>query len=195
MTILGELVGFGLVGALAVALFGGEEPGFATTVVFSLLAALLEGGVLAFAQWRVLRRSLEVGYAPWAWGTIWPAAIAYLVGMLAGPRLWDLGLSMATIAFVAVGMLLGIGALLGFGQWLVLRRLARGASWWVPCSALGWAGGVALAVVGVSLASDAGATWVLVGGSVASGVAMGAFVGLVTGVAFARIEPARSSSA
>ena len=189
MTILGELVGFGLVGALAAALFRGEEPTPALLAAFSIVAALLEGSALAFAQWRVIRGALRVRYAQWAFGTIWPAASAYLVGMIAIPRLWDADLSLRALALVAGVILLGMGALLGVGQWLVLRPVATGTAAWVPASSIAWAGGVAVAVIGVSLSSDAPALGWTIAGSVLSGIAMGAFVGVATSFAYIRLRP------
>ncbi len=36
------------------------------------------------------------------------------------------------------------GAVIGTAQWVVVRSLIREDGWWIPASAVGWAGGVAL---------------------------------------------------
>lgn len=45
---------------------------------------------------------------------------------------------------LALGMDLLIGAVVGLLQWLVLRSLIQGDGWWIPASALGWAGAAGL---------------------------------------------------
>ncbi len=39
---------------------------------------------------------------------------------------------------------LGYGAVIGTAQWVVLRPSVREDGWWIPVSAAGWAGGVAV---------------------------------------------------
>lgn len=187
MTTLGELVGFGLVGVLALGLFAGEEPGPLRLLLFCALAALTEGGILAYAQWRILRERINIRYASWAFATIWPAALAYIAGMWGGPALGTSGLSIPVL--LALGILLAalLGALLGTGQWLALRSRAHHANAWIPASAIAWTGGLILSVGGVSLASDLSPIGLVIVASAASGLAMGAFVGIVMSYAFDRI--------
>lgn len=187
---LGELIGFGLVGLLAFAmLVGGDEPSLRTLIAFSILAAVVEGGALAYAQWRALRTRVRVGYAAWALATIWPAALAYVAGMLLGPRVGTLGAPIALIIALAFAAALLLGALMGLGQWLVLRTRADRASWWIPANAIGWGIGLVAAVGGVSIASDASSVWMSVTVSVLAGLGMGATVGFVTSFAFLRLRP------
>lgn len=46
---------------------------------------------------------------------------------------------------------LGAGALVGLGQWLLVRRVVRAAAWWVPATACGWAAGMLGAFRGAGL--------------------------------------------
>jgi hypothetical protein len=112
--------------------------GWATGYVLSGLVTGLEFGVglvLGIAQWIVLRSLVR--QASW-----WIVASA--VG-------WALGYMVATKVLPAVAVVLHgavIGAIIGAMQWLVLRRWAQRAAWWIAISALGWAVGP---ILGASL--------------------------------------------
>ena len=73
----------------------------------------------------------------------------------------------STLGWVLGGGLIGeigIGAVTGILQWIVLRRQVRQAGWWVLASTAGWAGGWAVVIamippeVGVLAGAVVGAT-------------------------------------
>lgn len=61
---------------------------------------------------------------------------------------WILVTTLGWSIGVALGIELLIGAVVGTLQWLVLRPLIRDDGWWIPASAIGWAG----AAVGIGFA-------------------------------------------
>ena len=79
---------------------------------------------------------------------------------------------------------LALGPVLGFAQWLALRRHVRGAALWLPANALAWAFGMAVIFVGIGPALGGGGFGL---GSVAillftlacAGAVVGAIHGLV----------------
>jgi hypothetical protein len=95
----------------------------------------IAGALAGLYQWALLRKRLSglggwipVTVACWAAGT----AIAYgLTKAQASETLteWLIFLLAATAG----------GAILGAGQWLLLRRSLNRALWWIPASALAWA--------------------------------------------------------
>ena len=106
------------------------------------VAFLIQGGNsvgigVAALQALALRRHLEQA-ATWILATGVAAVVADVIGSLAtgavynrigqieGGYLWSLALSV-----------LAAGLLVGFAQWLILRRLVARAGWWIPVSGLG----------------------------------------------------------
>lgn len=155
-----------------------------------LLGAILGMGVVGFMQWFVLRR-----YLPAMRGLGWTLAtvlgqlvgmiLAFIVAVLLGPRLYlTFASSVETIggpiaqsvnAFVNGAVL---GTIIGFAQWLILRRYLQAAGWWVSATA-----------VAMALSSVVSALWlpgIGSGGLVAlpltmsiTGVIVGAFTGII----------------
>lgn len=112
----------------------------------SVLAGLVGGAALGFAQWLVLRRYIQdVARRQWvlatAVGGFLELAILIAGSLLAG----DSGLWWTLIV--------AGGALLGSIQWAVLRRYLQKAGWWVLANAVAW-----------KVFMVAGLTLVLVGG-------------------------------
>lgn len=178
-------MGFGLVGLLVfgpLVVFASFD---AWLLAASIAAGVVEGAIVSFAQHRVLRRDFPVRYHEWAIATIVPAMLAYAIGDVAFPFL---GERQQWAALGALGV--GLAALLGAGQWLILRRHARRAAWWIPASALAWALGIAVAIVAIALVPDGAPPWAFALAAVAGGLGMGALVGVVTGVAYERLLPA-----
>jgi uncharacterized membrane protein len=92
---------------------------------------------------------------------------------------WSLWLQwvLATTVGWAIGFTLageiGIGAVIGLAQWLVLRQLLYQAGWWIWASTVGWAIGWTMIVTGVLLPPDSGIV-----GSVVAGLVFGILVGV-----------------
>lgn len=71
------------------------------------------------------------------------AAVGWMVGT---PILARMPVAPSMPVYRLVGWVLA-GVSVGFMQWLVMRRLLYGSSWWVLASAAGWSGGGALATL------------------------------------------------
>ncbi len=99
------------------------------------LALLTLGGVIAAAQWLILRQ-----YFTGAMRWIVVSSVGMMVGqMVAFPlKLRDIyiGTSGFQLDEIAYGAVLGV--FLGAVQWLVMRTWVPSAGWWVISSAVGW---------------------------------------------------------
>lgn len=90
------------------------------------------------------RRILGLEQAEWSFWTAWvafsvaAAAVAGIVTLPLGAR-WSIshltGVSEGSLPSFVFGAV-GAGAIIGTGQWLVLRKVAQQAGWWVLASAL-----------------------------------------------------------
>lgn len=158
------------------------------------LGTLLEGALVGFAQERVLRRRLE-RLRPGAW------TIATAIG--AGPA-WTLGMVPSTIFSLtaaqttgaemsqpdrllqyALAVVMGLvaGPVLGFAQWVVLRRGVKHAADWLWANALAWGVGMPLIFLGMDRVPWAGHPAARLAAiysvCAVAGVAVGAMHGLV----------------
>jgi hypothetical protein len=100
------------------------------------------GLTVGAGQWLILRWAAEDH--PVIVRPIW-----WLPATAAG---WAVGATIVVLVLPQeVGLLPGavLGAATGLAQWPILRRWARGSSWWVLLSALGWSAGLT-GVLGVS---------------------------------------------
>ena len=80
-----------------------------------------------------------------------------------------------------------LGPVLGFAQWLALRRYVRGAALWMPANALAWAFGMVVIFVGIDPAFDDGFGVRSVAILVFTLALAGAVVGAVHGLALVRL--------
>jgi hypothetical protein len=149
------------------------------------LVGTLEGIILGFAQWLVLRRYIHHS-------TRW--IIATVVG---GLFAWFTGLTIsALMAFVYAGVsdatrilgffkglfLLGaaLGTILGFCQWLVIKNQIRFSMWWIVANAVAWALGLFIAYLGAGMVEETFSLRTALF-TVVTGTAMGAVIGGITG--------------
>ena len=122
--LLGWLAAAGLVLVL-------RTPGSPLGMPWSLILVLVPPAV---AQWLLLRRLL--GLTPW-WLVTIPLGCLAFAGLVAAipSGLWqvvdDEGIGTLSILSAI------LGALIGLGQWLILRRRVSGAEIWVAASAAG----------------------------------------------------------
>jgi hypothetical protein len=103
-------------------------------------------GLVAGLQWLVLRRYLvELRWFSWVGVTIVGQLAA--LGCLALGAAASLILGTRIIEFIGVSALrlltvivLGglVGAVMGFAQWLVLRKYLAASAWWIPATFLAW---------------------------------------------------------
>jgi hypothetical protein len=129
-----------------------------STVLVGLIGGAGLGGGIGIAQWLVLRR--HIASAGWwvlvsvvggmigvALGLVLSDALRPLISALLGEAIQSrpAGPRLALSNTVAVGAADAVvGLVLGSAQWLVLRRHARSAGWWVVASCLGWMTGLSL---------------------------------------------------
>lgn len=191
VTAMGEFVGFavpaavGAVAAWAIDRKGGASATLAMlNVMVMVLAGVVEGAVLGFAQWLVLRRYIQkMARREWVLATALGAGVAWTIGML--PSTLGELITITPLVLVGGGILLGVVfvASIGCAQWLVLRRHIQRAGWWVLANAIAWPLGVAVPFIGLAMVPEGGpvVVWVVVG--VVSGVLMGVVVGAITGMA------------
>jgi hypothetical protein len=206
---LAEAVGLGLTLALDAAIV------VALTVASGLFAALMgialitatgavEGTIVGLLQWSVLRRPFPaIARRDWVLATIAGALVAWFLGSLPS-TLMDMRAqpgsasgpgqepSPMLVYALAAGMGLVLGVVLAVPQWWVLRRVVRGAWWWIPANSLAWGVGLALVFVAIDLAQQAGTapgiTLVLGAGL----FVVGATVGAVHGLALVRLASRRN---
>jgi hypothetical protein len=192
-TTIGELVGFAVpaaVGALALLL---RLPD-AVLIGLIVPAGMVEGAVLAGAQWPVIR-SVVPGVAGrrWVLATALAAGLAYLIGFTPA-NIGDLS-AISPPVLVAGGLLLGLVFVLSLGgaQWLVLRCHLPRAGWWVVANAVAWPLGVAIPVVALGLLPDGAPpmAWAVTG--IAAGALMGGGVGAITGLALVWLVQGRAA--
>ena len=187
---LGEMIGLGLTFAAGVGLFIGLEPkNFfqAVLLVFLMTATgIIEGCVLGYAQWVVLRRVFpEIQRRTWILATLAGALAAWFLGSLPSSMMGlQSGAESASseamqepstllMMVMAAGMGLVLGLVLAFPQWRLLRKHTSGAAWWFPANSLGWALGMLIIFSAVDLAYNTG--------TVAMGIIVMALALLLTG--------------
>jgi hypothetical protein len=191
-----------LVGAVAIFSLG-EGSGVLATLGMTALAVLagtlVEGAAVGTAQWFVLRRPLpRMRWRTWALATGAGAFLAWTLGMIPSTVL-SLGSgsnggeatqaepSQALVYALAFLMGLVLGPVLGFAQWLALRRHVGGAALWMPANALAWAFGMVVIFAGIDPAIDGGFGARSVAILVFTLVLAGAVVGAVHGLALVRL--------
>jgi hypothetical protein len=144
------------------------------------------GIAIGIGQWFLLRLVNRGGYRTAWW------ALASSVGFAIGKDLADmLASGVSGPAAIWLGGLV-IGGSLGVVEWLVLRRHASAAGWWIVASAIAWM--IGWAVINVVDSETAGAAAYVVGaiGAAIAGVITGATLARLMRRPTARIEaPAR----
>jgi hypothetical protein len=195
--VVGEVLGLGLVGAAATAMvltIGEPDTAFVRVMMAGVMiaAGALEGAIVGYAQWLVLRRRLHrLSWREWVTATAVGALAAWTMGM-APSTLMALNQSvespppeMSDAVKYALAAVMGaaLGTILGIPQWRALRRYVVGASLWMWANAAAWAVGMPMVFIGVG-ASSVGASALSVALTVVVTIAAaGASVGAIHGVA------------
>jgi hypothetical protein len=118
---------------------------------------------------------------------------AWAVGWALGQAITDALLDDYWLLGLVPGGLL-LAAIIGLGQWLLLRRCARRAGWWLPASLVGWsAAGMVSMYGGAGLFAMGLAAFVGPVGWLIAAVP-GAFAGLITGAALICLPPRPTGS-
>lgn len=192
-TMTGELLGFAVPAVLMpVAIAALQRTGHGTqavvTLVLAVLAGIVEGASLGFAQALVLRRCiLNLAWGEWVRNTAIAAGIAYIFGMLPSTLMDIVPLPVPILIASTVILALPLLVSIGFAQWLVLRRYVVRAGRWIWANAIAWVVGLAMPFIGLTLVPDNSPVAVFVAAGVASGVLMGATVGAITGITLVRL--------
>jgi hypothetical protein len=164
------------------------------------LGTLLEGGLVGFAQGRVIRRyTPDVSVARWTGATAIGAALAWILGMVpstaiallqedtvttAAPATEPTAIVQYTLAAV-LGVVLGV--VLAGPQMIVLRQVTSRPKRWLGANALAWGIGMPLIFVGMDLLPWGGSMLVIAAGATAVCFAVGAVVGAVHGLFLRRM--------
>lgn len=185
-TVAGGLIGIGIV-VLANAL--DSYLGRMNTVALLHAVGALQGAVLGFTQWLVLRRYVKhIGW--WILSTSIGAVVAWLIALKVSLLLILIFFNSAMFVTLSAPLLqavflLGawVGLVLGIAQWLVLRSHVRSGALWIVANALAWGLGLLVAMIGASLVTpgDVGLKTTLVG--LATGSTAGVVIGGISGIA------------
>lgn len=195
---VGEAAGLGMTALVGIAVIVnvGEGTGVLATLALAALAilagAVIEGTAVGTAQWSVLRSPLPLmRWRTWVVATAAGAFVAWTLGMIPSIVL-SLGeepgggvTEPGDAAVFGLAFLMGLvlGPVLGFAQWLVLRRFVRRAALWIPANALAWAFGMLVIFAGVDPAVSSGSGPMTVVILAVTLACAGAVVGAVHGLA------------
>lgn len=185
-TVVGGLISIGIV-AFAVAI--ASHFGMVSTVALLHVVGALEGAVLGFTQWLVLRHYVKhVGW--WVLTTSIGSLVAWLIGLKMSVMLififFDGAMSVpSSAAFLKAVFLLGawVGAVLGVAQWLVLRTHVRRGGLWIVANAVAWGLGLLIAFMGATLVRPGKLELETALVGLATGTTAGAVIGRITGIA------------
>lgn len=131
----GTILSSGIVDTLE-SWIGSEGWGLRVSMILSAgLLGLIDGFLLGLFQWAVVRRLIKNAYG-WILGTslgfslslmtFWSLMILLISGRLRVGSDLDKAFGLGLIDSAVTGLILG------FAQYLVLRRKVRGIQWWVP---------------------------------------------------------------
>lgn len=180
-TSIAEIIGLAIVGVFSTAVshFGYIQG------TFTLIGSL-EGIILGFAQWLVIRRHIHHS-TRWIIATVIGGLFAWFTGLTVSNfmAIAYAGVSDTNkiLAFFKGLVLLGafLGAILGFSQWLVIKNQIRFSIWWIVANAVAWALGLFIAYLGAGLIEE-NFTLHTALVTAATGTAMGAVIGGITGI-------------
>ena len=131
---------------------------------YGFAGGLVGGALAGLGQWLFLR--LWAGGDADGWGTATP--LLWAVTWALAFALLDLDEDTSALRWVLSGLLvLSLGAVIGAGQWFVLRRIAPRAGWWVIACA-------SSALLTMVVMAHTRSGWALVTGGIALGGGTGA---------------------
>ncbi|MBV6655723.1 MAG: hypothetical protein KI786_18275 [Mameliella sp.] len=162
---------------------------------FMLIAGVLEGGILAYFQYRLIGKFIpEIAWKQWLAYTVVAAVIGWMLGML--PSLFLSGNDATAtmqepepIIYYSLAGLMGLllGALFGYFQWLPLKGLRKEAILWIPANAIGWAVGMVFIFIGASWPDEMTPWYLILLAGAVGGISAGLSVGAITGFFLLRI--------
>jgi len=158
--VLATIVGSALL--CAVGRGGGPqvESNFVTTLRLGFLGGVVGGGFVGLCQWIILRRKVSkannwialtvagwvIGWTMTLWGTGFTEQFFSALPIGWATDTPEQGGPNPVLFFAA---LFAGGAIVGLGQWLLLRHNVKRAGWWILATAVGWiiAGGAGVGVL------------------------------------------------
>ncbi|MCU0435872.1 MAG: hypothetical protein MUC87_20605 [Bacteroidia bacterium] len=203
---LGELIGIGAAGVIAILVFKlvGEPQttGSKLLVLLCMMCAgLIEGAILGYMQWRILRHKLpELPRSNWMQYTMLIAVLGWMLGMM--PSLFFMDQSTAPsageaaappipgtlFAALSVGVGLFLGALFGLFQWFELRHYVHHSKQWILANALGWGAGIGWIYFFAGLPEEHTPLLEVIFYGVCGGILAGLSVGAITGAFLVRLH-------
>jgi hypothetical protein len=200
----GELSGIAIAGTIA--FFVNTAVGEPQTLVQKLavlismlVAGAIEGSLLGWFQWKILKEITKIRKAEWMRATILVAVLGWFRGMLpslffvppAGPEgsvgsgLFDDPL---VFAAMCIGSGLVLGAIFGTFQYFVLRKYMSNAAWWILANALGWGVGLGWIYAGASLPDEQSGLVLNIVAGASGGILAGLSVGVITGLFLRKLK-------
>lgn len=182
VTSIAEILGLTIVGIVSMTLSRVSHIQGSFTLI-----GTLEGIILGFSQWLVLRHYIHHSNR-WIIATVIGGLFAWFTGLTISALMALVYAGVAeptkTLDFFRGLFLLGagLGTVLGFCQWLVIKNQIRRAIWWIFANAIAWAFGLIIAYFGAGL-MEASFSLRTALSTVATGTAMGAVIGGITGIA------------
>jgi hypothetical protein len=199
-----ELVGLGASGAVAFLVLRGSPATTGAVVAGALgvvlVAGVTEGGIVGWAQHRVLRAARpELPAHRWIIATVVGALAAWLLGMTPATIVELVGVAedatqtssiepgLALQLGLAVILGLVTGPILGGPQAWVLRGHVERAWRWVPANAVAWAAGMPLVFLVAGGLPPSWPVTAIIGAVAATLLLVGAVVGAVHGLVLVRM--------
>ncbi|MDY6899142.1 MAG: hypothetical protein SWZ49_13850 [Cyanobacteriota bacterium] len=155
------------------------------TYQFLLLIGTLEGLLLGFAQYLVLRRYIrQASY--WILFTLTGVLISWFMGLTVSAVIglfYAANLHQKITTLIEEVALLGaaVGTVIGYAQWLILKTVSKQAIWWVFANALAWSLGIVVAFIGAGIETpffNIHASLI----AIATGGVMGIVISSITGI-------------
>jgi len=166
-----------------------------------LMAGLIEGIIVGYFQWRVLKVKFRaVSRSRWIFLTALGAVIAWFLGVLPSIMMSqgssEIPPSDAEPPLVVMALLGGLmggvlGALWGGLQLIELRKHIQSSKKWILANALGWLVGLAIIMLAASWPDEATSWQTILLLGVVSGLLAGLSVGAITGWFLIRLEQSK----
>lgn len=193
----GEIIGIGTAGAIAYSVNNaiGEPVMFSQKfiiLVSMMFAGAIEGSLLGWFQWRVLKEKIKsLPAKSWIGITITVAVLGWFFGMMPSLFFFDssqktaepqVSISPLLFIFLSIATGLILGAVFGLFQWIVLKKYVVKAGKWITANSLGWGLGMLCIYAGASIPDENSSIYFNIISGAAGGLFGGLSVGAITGI-------------
>lgn len=191
--LISETISLGIMG-IAGAIFGlvlanSFNSSSAVTIAFLMIAlGIFKGAFVGFTQGKVLRKTLpDLCLQDWIAATIIGTVAALIIAVLPGFLEYFANAQIVKIPEFSVSVStavtgFGLGMILGFPQWFVLRRYVENAGSWIFANGLAWSVGLPLLFSGPGVIRAELPAWEIVFYIFAPIVGAGAAAGAIHGL-------------